>query len=67
VFWFIVLVNISLAITYVTLGYQEVDKLKDDPKFATAFGTFGKTPAFNVFTALTILTPWLCFLVSCDA
>jgi hypothetical protein len=65
VFWLIVLVNVSLAITYVTLGYQEVALLKGEDNFSTAVS---KAPRMlNVFTAMTIMTPWLSLFVLIDA
>jgi hypothetical protein len=65
VFWLIVLVNISLAITYVTLGYQEVALLKGGGDFSTAVKNAPRL--LNVFTAMTILTPWLSLVVLIDA
>jgi hypothetical protein len=65
VFWLIVLVNICLAITYVTFGYKETAKLTKIDTFDDAFGDL---PTFlNVFTSMTIMTPWLSLIVLIDA
>lgn len=67
VFWSIVLINVGLSISYIFYGYTSIGYLSHVSSIGSETSQECYITFLNIFTSMTILTPWLSLFVLIDA